>query len=413
MPTPTIAVLQFPGSNCERESAMAIERAKMKATFVLWTSSEDLNQFDGFVIVGGFSYEDRGRSGLIAAKDPMMLAIKEQAALGKPILGICNGAQILVESGLVPGAQNNQLGMALTLNKRVKDGEVQGTGFYNDWRHVKPLAASKAEIFDRWCDAPINIPLAHGEGRFVMPDSIFEMLQSHGASLWQYCDQEGSVSDEFPVNPNGSMHSLAAVSNISGNVLAMMPHPERCEAGDVIFTAMRDYILSAEKPGAIDVVNLPELSDGPTYDLNTPMDLPGFQLIVKNMITDNTCVSVNKAVKKMGLNVELARYDFWAVDADESVKEQVCESYELFNPSKQMLVDKLVDNSQCFLATPDFDALGKHKCHNLKKLCGIDVKSVNHGVIWQVSGGSDQDIQTLLDEHVFANPFGERLFAYK
>lgn len=407
MPTPEIAILQFPGSNCERESAMAVKRAKMHPQPIRWCENLDFNQFDGFVIVGGFSYEDRGRSGLIAAKDQLMSALKAQAAKGKPILGICNGAQILVESGLIPGAQNDALAMALTLNKREKKGMIEGTGFYNDWRHVKPMLPSKAKVFDRWCETPIHIPLAHAEGRFVMPESTFKKLKEAGASLWQYCDAQGQVDDEFPSNPNGSMHSLAAVSNISGNVLAMMPHPERTENGDVIFNAMRDYILSDEK------VNYQSSSfDLAEPNLQEPLKLSGFQLIVKDTITDNACVSVQKAIEKMGLRVDLARYDFWAVDADESFKDQVCESYELFNPSKQSLVSALDSSSRYYLAIPDFDALGAHKCHNLQKLCDIDIKSIQYGTLWKVTAVSESDLEALLAEHIFANPYAERLVEY-
>ena len=115
-----IGIVQFPGSNTERETFMACRRAGMEPIEVLWNCSNDiLGTMDGYIIVGGFSYEDRSRAGVIAALDPIMQQIEIESNKGKPILGICNGAQILVESGLVPGLKNNVSGIALTDNKRI------------------------------------------------------------------------------------------------------------------------------------------------------------------------------------------------------------------------------------------------------------------------------------------------------
>src|SRR5579863_4408946 len=129
-----IAVVQFPGSNCERETILALKRANMEPVEFLWNEPhEKLRAMDGYIIVGGFSYEDRSRAGIIAALDPVMQEIAAQSATGKPVLGICNGAQILVETGLVPGLENNKIAMALTENKRVANGKILGTGYYNAW----------------------------------------------------------------------------------------------------------------------------------------------------------------------------------------------------------------------------------------------------------------------------------------
>lgn len=129
-----IGVIQFPGTNCERETSEAIRRAGMQPVSHRWNMSiQRLSSYDGFVIAGGFSYEDRSRSGIIAAQDPIMDAIKIESEKGKPVLGICNGAQILVESGMVPGIEGYLPGAALTTNRRVEQGTLLGTGFYNAW----------------------------------------------------------------------------------------------------------------------------------------------------------------------------------------------------------------------------------------------------------------------------------------
>ena len=125
-----VAIIQFPGSNTERETFMACHRVGLNPFEFLWNQPVDkLSDFDGYIIVGGFSYEDRSRAGVIAALDPILDQIKIESELGKPVLGICNGAQILVESGLVPGLNKNKIGLALTDNKRIREGQVVGVGY--------------------------------------------------------------------------------------------------------------------------------------------------------------------------------------------------------------------------------------------------------------------------------------------
>ena len=166
-----IGIIQFPGSNTERETFMACTRAGMEPVEFLWNNDPmELSELDGYIIVGGFSYEDRSRAGVIAALDPIMKQVSIESEKNKPVLGICNGAQILVESGLVPGFKNKQVGMALTDNKRVKDGQVLGVGYYNTWTNLKVNADPNRCAFTRSLekDQIIKIPLAHGEGRFTM-----------------------------------------------------------------------------------------------------------------------------------------------------------------------------------------------------------------------------------------------------
>ena len=221
-----IAIIQFPGSNTERETLMACRRVGLNPIEFLWNdATEKLSEFYGYVIVGGFAYEDRSRAGIIAALDPIMKQIRLEAEKGKPVLGICNGAQILVESGLVPGLKNYRVGIALTDNKRVQGGHVIGVGYYNTWANLKMSAPSNRCAFTRHLNSGewIKIPLAHGEGRFIIPNVLLEKMISNNQTVYRYCDDNGNIVDEFPTNPNGSMYNLAAVCNPEGNVMAMMP----------------------------------------------------------------------------------------------------------------------------------------------------------------------------------------------
>ena len=241
-----VAVILFPGSNCEQESKRAIESAGLFSEIVRWNEIKRCKGFAAFILPGGWSYEDRVRAGAIASHEEIMEVIKEEAAKGKPVLGICNGAQILVESGLVPGVPAGSLKSGKTFHHegRFKDGTLESwknkvqlalapnhnpfvSGYYCTWVNIKK-ASGKKTPFTSSVDDVLPLPVAHGEGRFVSSDrSMLKKLDDAGQAIFKYCTKEGNVIDEFPVNPNGSGNSIAAICNKTGNVMAMMPHPER------------------------------------------------------------------------------------------------------------------------------------------------------------------------------------------
>ncbi|MDD9953556.1 MAG: phosphoribosylformylglycinamidine synthase I [Candidatus Woesearchaeota archaeon] len=206
-----VAVILFPGSNDHENSKRAAEAAGLPAEIVRW-NAENIADYDGYILPGGWSYEDRIRAGVIAAKEAVMATIKEQATAGKPVLGICNGAQILVESGLVPGNDKVEMALAPNTNPWI-------SGYYCTWVRLK---AVRDTAFTRTGDT-FRIPVAHGEGRFTTnTPAVLD-----GKITLQYCDDQGNVNEAFPITPNGSMQAIAGIANEQGNVLAMMPHPER------------------------------------------------------------------------------------------------------------------------------------------------------------------------------------------
>jgi len=232
-----IAVLQFPGTNCEFETLVAVKTVGMDGEIFRWNRpAGELSGFDGFIIPGGFSYQDRLRAGAIAAKEPVLSALKEGASQGKPIIGICNGFQILVESGLLPGSTGGCAGgksivdMALAQNVMVSGGKIVRRGYYCDWVHLRHEAPSRRSSgsFAIERGALLKIPIAHGEGNLVTatPGLINELSENEQV-VFRYCDRNGRIINEFPYNVNGSTESIAAICNEPGNVLGMMPHPER------------------------------------------------------------------------------------------------------------------------------------------------------------------------------------------
>ena len=332
-----VAIIQFPGSNTERETFMACNRAGLNPVEFLWNESRDaLKDFSGFIIVGGFSYEDRSRSGVIASIDPIINIIKKESEKGKPVLGICNGAQILVESGMVPGISKYYLSSSLTNNKRVVNKEVLGTGYYNSWAHISCAIDPNKSAFTRLLNSgeSIHIPFAHAEGRFVIPEGLLEILINNDQIPFRYCDNNGNIINEFPTNPNGSMYNIAALSNATGNVMAIMPHPERTVNGDKIFLSMHDYINSGYKQ-KISFINYK--FDNENVKIYAPEN-KGLEWVVNMIITDNEASSVESALNRIGVYVSIQRMTHWEIiGGSESSYSEIEKSGELFNSNKEYI----------------------------------------------------------------------------
>jgi len=217
-----VGVLVFPGTNSEDETLRACREAGATAELVHWNADLDaVRKFDAYVLPGGFAYEDRVRAGAIAAHDRLMVAVREGAAAGKPILGICNGAQILLESGLAPalgGETVPQAGFAAN----GPDGRFRSTHV-----HVRLTIPPERCVLTRDFpkDAVIGAWASHGEGRLAAPPETLARLERDGHVAFRYCDARGNLT--AAAVPNGSALGAAAVVNPRGNVLAIMPHPER------------------------------------------------------------------------------------------------------------------------------------------------------------------------------------------
>ncbi len=203
--TPLIGVVQFLGSNCDQDALWALRELGFQSEYV-WFTETSLDQYDGLFLPGGFSWGDYLRPGAIAALAPAMDAIREFAATGKPVLGVCNGFQILCEAQLLPGALLRNAGGKFIC----KDVWIAPVNWQSRW--TSGLAG------------PIRIPIAHGDGQFVDASGDVEAGWSTHVAF-QYCEEDGRVGPDSA--PNGSQMAIAGVLNAAGNVLGMMPHPER------------------------------------------------------------------------------------------------------------------------------------------------------------------------------------------
>ena len=209
------AVVVFPGSNCDSDTQYVLEHVAGISTDMIWHNETALAGYDVIVLPGGFSHGDYLRTGAIAAHAPVMGAVRAAADRGVPVLGICNGFQVLLESGLLPGAMLRNAGVSFRcewVNLRV---ESRGTPF--------TAAAAGAQV--------LRLPIAHGEGNYHAAPDVVKRLEDDGRVVFRYCDGAGDVRPE--ANPNGSVASIAGICNERRNVVGLMPHPERASEADL------------------------------------------------------------------------------------------------------------------------------------------------------------------------------------
>ncbi|MFB6108503.1 MAG: phosphoribosylformylglycinamidine synthase I [Haloplanus sp.] len=210
----TVAVVRFGGSNCDRDSVQALSHLGVDAELV-WYEDGLPADATGVMLPGGFSYGDYLRAGAMAARTPLMSEVREAAAEGVPVLGVCNGAQIGCEAGLTPGAftvNRSARFQCERVHVRVENAETPWTRAYDD-----------GEV--------LELPIAHGEGRFETDDETYARLEAENRVLFRYCDADGAVTDD--ANPNGSRGNVAGVLGDRDSVAVMMPHPERATLPDL------------------------------------------------------------------------------------------------------------------------------------------------------------------------------------
>ena len=204
-----VGVVTFPGSNCDYDAYAAIRHVMGEEVDFLWHESSEIGNPDMVILPGGFSYGDYLRGGAIARFSPIMEKVIEFAKSGGRVIGICNGFQVLAECGLLPGA--------LMRNRSLR--------FSCRFVHLK--VENCRTDFTSACqpDELLRIPIAHGEGNYYHYDGDIQQLEDNGQVVFRYVDSHGRTTDE--ANPNGSINNIAGICNRSGNVLGMMPHPER------------------------------------------------------------------------------------------------------------------------------------------------------------------------------------------
>ncbi|MFA7681627.1 MAG: phosphoribosylformylglycinamidine synthase I, partial [Candidatus Peribacteraceae bacterium] len=318
-----IAVLSFPGNNCEVESLRSIERCGMEAMFFKWNdSTEKLAEVDGYFIPGGFSYEDRGRAGMVAARDPLLNFIADEAAKGKVVIGNCNGAQVLVESGLIP--LDKELRMSLARNVV----ESEAVGFLNQWVWITPSCARDRCATSDW-EGAMHLPIAHGEGRFTTKDKdVIQELKANDQIAFSYCDSEGKISGRSPICPNGSLFGAAGICNRAGNVVALMPHPERTQDGDPYFLSVKKWI-EQKRGGGIGSASASE------NDVVVPhRRAHDGEIFIDTIIVNNEERTVEQAARRLVPELSLKQLKYLL--PCKSDPQEILSHFALFNPNKEV-----------------------------------------------------------------------------
>ncbi len=216
-------VVVFPGSNCDRDAFHVLSHVLGQETVFLWHQENDLQGVDAVVIPGGFSFGDYLRCGAIAKFSPVMGAVRRHAERGGPVLGICNGFQILQEAGLLPGALLRNAGLKFLC------------------RQVHLSVASSNAVFTARIPPGrvLKMPIAHNDGNFFLPPDLLGHLEANHQVVFRYTGADGQAS--VAANPNGSLNNIAGITNRRGNVLGLMPHPER--AAEVILGSADGLLL--------------------------------------------------------------------------------------------------------------------------------------------------------------------------
>lgn len=216
-------VVVFPGSNCDRDVAYVTQDLLGQPTRLIWHQETEISDIDVIILPGGFSYGDYLRCGAIAQFSPIMKAVQDHAANGKLVLGICNGFQVLTEVGLLPGALIRNRDLHFICDRvplKVENARSVWTANYDE-------------------NNVITLPIAHGEGQYFAEPDTLQSLEDNGQVLFRYCTPQGEITDAS--NPNGSLNHIAGITNQQGNVLGMMPHPER--ASDAVLGSMDGFNL--------------------------------------------------------------------------------------------------------------------------------------------------------------------------
>jgi len=233
-----IAVLKFPGSNCDLDVLHVLRNVMNLEAHLVWHKEFKQDSWDAVILPGGFSYGDYLRAGIIAAHSPAMKHVKEMARDGKPVLGICNGFQILIEAGLLPGA--------LLPNKNLT--------FICKWVNIR--VETNRTVFTKIMEKGtiLKMPIAHKEGRYYIDEEGLKELEENDQVVFRYSNEKGEIVEI--ANPNGSLSNIAGISNLEGNVVGLMPHPERAsekilspynvDDGKLLFLSMMETLKRGE-----------------------------------------------------------------------------------------------------------------------------------------------------------------------
>jgi phosphoribosylformylglycinamidine synthase len=409
------AVIAFPGTTGETETVRAFRQNGMEAEIVLWNDAGMIkgsrcDDFDGYCLPGGMSFGDYGRGGLLASRQPILEVIRKEAAKGKVILGIGNGAEILVESGMIPGYGNGAVACAVERRMRA-DGSEGG------WSSLRNVAPKNRSAFNRFAGG-LRLVGMNPPRRFVFGDpAVLEAVRKNSQIVFRFGDQgkgRGSDSQEA--------ESIAALCNPSGNVLAILSHPEQDPqgGGNPIFQSIREWIESRSQSGYSALGLYQGIQSIKPF---APADV---EFIVRTKSVDNERKMVEAALEAKGLKVNLKRYTYWSAklksgaEGMETVR-RILESGVLANLNKDWVTVRIaggsyqykegrglqdieLDSSKWLVVCEKADFVGSSIGDELRERWNMPVESLAHGILWEVENADDQTVYEVIRTKILYNP---------
>ncbi|MFA5995181.1 MAG: phosphoribosylformylglycinamidine synthase subunit PurQ [Patescibacteria group bacterium] len=306
-----IAIIHFPGTTGVAEIERAANSVGLATQRVLWHEVNKLDNAAAIILPAGFSYGDRIRPGVIAARSLIMQKIKQLAQQGKPVLGIGNGCQILIEAGLLPGVTQQALAGATALNVRKQGQDVLGVGLYHEAVYIKMVTPAVRTVFTNGLTQNIVLAarVADGAGRFLFPETLLTELEHNHQIVFKYCVANGTITNEFPANPNGAIESIAGICNPAGNILGYIPEIEREETGTVLMAGLRKSLEQNFVPVAQSLhwqsgTALIKRYQAATTSLDIYVTAP--QLV-------NQAAMAEQVLQQLGYNVTITCKGYWEI----------------------------------------------------------------------------------------------------
>ncbi len=408
------AVIVFPGTTGENEAVRAFRQSGMEAETVLWNDAGMLegshsDDFDGYCLAGGMSFGDRGRGGVIAAQQPIIEVIRKGASKGKVVLGMGNGAEILVESGLIPGYDNGALACAVA-EASPMDGATGG------WCSLRSMAPKNRSAFNRFAGG-LKLPIAQPRKRFVFGDvRVLEVVKRNSQIVFLFGEQ-GKGSAASPMDAE----SIAALCNPAGNVLAILPNPAQDPQGgdNPIFQSIRDWIEARSRSG------YPSLGSRQSIEAIRPFEPADIEIIVRPKSIDNEKKTVESALRARGFKANLKRYTYWsaklrpAMDGIESA-EKILESRELANPNKDWVYVRTGGRFYQYVERKGLQPIelnpagwlvvcergnptGMEMVKKIQKVSANEVESMNYGILWEVENAEEKAVYDIIRTKILYN----------
>jgi phosphoribosylformylglycinamidine synthase len=346
---------------------------------------------------------------MVAARDPLMSFIAEEAQKGKVVIGNCNGAQIIVESGLIPLGEH----LDMSLARNVVSGEA--AGFLSEWIWITPSCAANRCATSDWrgitggepCRT-MHLPIAHGEGRFTTRDrDLLQELQKNDQIAFRYCDEQGNISDDPAVTPNGAMHAIAGICNPAGNVIALMPHPERTPNGAPYFAAMKRWIEGGKGIQKMQRMQsaAPLRGCGDLEEIR-PADVA---LFIDTIITNNEERTVEAAARRIVPELRLKQLKYIPLRGEPS---EYLRHIANFNPNKEIAYIRRAGRLSRWNSSAKCEEESSSSVFDGLKLLRRDEpfeREGDPGICYVINGIDEQKICSRSVLEIFGNPHASTL----